>query len=214
MRWAEEDLAAEVNRSDRAVRRAPAPLDLVQAVVNTLNRIRGYDLLEDVATARWWLSRSAPGLDPERLDDDDLAELIRLREALRGLLRSTTSGEPVDPRTLEVLDEAGRRHPLTVAVDAAGIPRVEPAPAVQPADALAARVLAALPAAAGAGSLSRLKACANPDCEWAFYDTSRSRSGNWCVMNVCGARHKMARYRDRQRSSNAEVETGAQGPPR
>jgi predicted RNA-binding Zn ribbon-like protein len=47
--------------------------------------------------------------------------------------------------------------------------------------------------------LQRLKACVNPDCGWVFYDTSRSRSGTWCLMNVCGARHKMERYRSRQR---------------
>jgi predicted RNA-binding Zn ribbon-like protein len=45
--------------------------------------------------------------------------------------------------------------------------------------------------------LRRLKACLNPACGWAFYDTSRSRSGTWCVMEVCGARHKMSQYRRR-----------------
>lgn len=205
MTWAAQDLAAEVDRADRVVRRAPAPLDLVQGLVNTLNRIRGYDLLADIPTARWWLSRVAPDLDANHLASHDVAQLVGLREALRGLLRSTTSGEPVDGATLTALQEAGRRHPLTVSVDTAGVPRVEPSPTTErePGDTLAARVLAALPASAGAGTLTRLKACANPDCEWAFYDTSRSRSGSWCVMNVCGARHKMSRYRARQRSSEA-----------
>jgi predicted RNA-binding Zn ribbon-like protein len=204
MTWAAADLVAELDRTDRTVRRAPAPLDLAQALVNTLNRVRGYDLLADVPTARTWLGRVTPDLERERLGQEDLVQLVRLREALRGLLRSTTRGEPVEPATLAVLSESSRRHPVVVSVDSAGVPGIEPAAIApdRPADALAARVLAALPAAAAAGTLPRLKVCANPDCEWSFYDTSRSRSGNWCVMNICGARHKMARYRDRQRSAD------------
>ena len=40
------------------------------------------------------------------------------------------------------------------------------------------------------GTWSRLKACREDDCHWAFYDRSRNRSGQWCVMAVCGNRNK------------------------
>jgi predicted RNA-binding Zn ribbon-like protein len=88
-------------------------------------------------------------------------------------------------------------------VDDAGVPVLRPDTGHLdgPVAVVEARILAALPVAAVDGTLARLKVCANPDCEWAFYDTSRSRSGTWCVMNVCGARHKMSRYRSRQRES-------------
>ena len=211
MRPPTTDLAAEVERAEGAVRRAPEPLDLVQSLVNTLNRVRGYDLLADGDLARWWLARVAPDLDAGRLRDKDLAGLVSLREGLRGLLRSATGGEAVDAESVAVIRAVGRSHPLAVSVDGSGVPQVGPVtePRDQPADVLAGRVLAALPAAAGLGTLPRLKACANPDCEWAFYDTSRSRSGSWCVMNLCGARHKMSRYRDRQRASVAEPAEGS-----
>ncbi|MFK3795237.1 MULTISPECIES: CGNR zinc finger domain-containing protein [unclassified Pseudomonas] len=32
----------------------------------------------------------------------------------------------------------------------------------------------------------RLKACATPDCDWLFLDTSKNGRRRWCQMNVCG----------------------------
>jgi predicted RNA-binding Zn ribbon-like protein len=62
-------------------------------------------------------------------------------------------------------------------------------------------VLAAAGTAMLDGSWARLKACAGPECEWAFYDRSRNRSGLWCDMAVCGSRHKVRAYRSRQRGT-------------
>jgi predicted RNA-binding Zn ribbon-like protein len=49
------------------------------------------------------------------------------------------------------------------------------------------------------GILSRLKACANPDCRWLFWDTSRPGTGRWCSMQVCGGQHKARTYRARRK---------------
>ena len=46
-------------------------------------------------------------------------------------------------------------------------------------------------------SFSRLKVCRNEGCRWAFYDTSRNRSGAWCSMAICGNRQKGRVYRRR-----------------
>jgi len=43
-----------------------------------------------------------------------------------------------------------------------------------------------------------LKACRNEGYRWAFYDISKNRSGSWCDMDICGARHKMRAYRERK----------------
>ena len=48
------------------------------------------------------------------------------------------------------------------------------------------------------GSWPRVKVCRQ--CEWAFYDRSRNRSGQWCAMRVCGSRVKTRAYRARQSS--------------
>jgi predicted RNA-binding Zn ribbon-like protein len=47
------------------------------------------------------------------------------------------------------------------------------------------------------GTWSRLKACRNTDCRWAFYDRSHSLRGAWCDMAVCGNRIKNRRLRER-----------------
>jgi CGNR zinc finger len=49
------------------------------------------------------------------------------------------------------------------------------------------------------GSWSRLKICANDECQWAFFDRSRNQQGNWCNMAVCGNRLKNRELRARRR---------------
>jgi predicted RNA-binding Zn ribbon-like protein len=45
------------------------------------------------------------------------------------------------------------------------------------------------------GRLQRLKACKH--CGWVFHDASRSRSGQWCTMAICGNRAKNRAHRQR-----------------
>ena len=47
-------------------------------------------------------------------------------------------------------------------------------------------------------SWRRLKACRLHECEWAFYDHTKNRSGTWCNMAVCGNRAKARAYRERR----------------
>jgi CGNR zinc finger len=49
------------------------------------------------------------------------------------------------------------------------------------------------------GSWARLKQCANPECQWAFFDRSRNQQGNWCNMAICGNRLKNRQLRARRR---------------
>jgi predicted RNA-binding Zn ribbon-like protein len=187
----------ELRRHALRTRPAPDPLIPVQALVNTRNLLRGYDLLADAATAQEWLAAGAEGHDVPTVTPDEWAGLVTFREALRGVLLAHATGDPPDPAAVATLHAAGRQHPLPVTFDAAGAPRIEAAgPPTTPAQ-VAAEVLAAL-VSVPPDALTRLKACANPECGWVFYDTSRGRTGTWCLMSVCGARHKMARYRDRR----------------
>lgn len=45
--------------------------------------------------------------------------------------------------------------------------------------------------------LDRVKICPADDCRWAFYDTSRNHSRQWCSMEVCGNRAKARAHRER-----------------
>ena len=47
-----------------------------------------------------------------------------------------------------------------------------------------------------------VKACQADDCHWAFYDSSRNRSGRWCDMAVCGNREKVRAYRSKRSASS------------
>ncbi|MEZ0449278.1 CGNR zinc finger domain-containing protein [Cellulomonas sp. ICMP 17802] len=69
------------------------------------------------------------------------------------------------------------------------------------ADGLVAGLLAEVHRAHTAGEWSRLKACANPDCQWIYYDASRNRSGRWCSMDECGDVMKARAYRRRSRGT-------------
>jgi predicted RNA-binding Zn ribbon-like protein len=59
------------------------------------------------------------------------------------------------------------------------------------------QVLGAVARLAVRGELSRVKICPADDCRWAFYDTSRNSSRQWCSMAVCGNRAKARAYRAR-----------------
>ena len=49
------------------------------------------------------------------------------------------------------------------------------------------------------GTWTHLKACANDDCRWAFYDRSRNHGGTWCDMATCGNKLKNRDFRARRR---------------
>lgn len=51
------------------------------------------------------------------------------------------------------------------------------------------------------GAWPRLKVCWETTCRWAFLDTSRNRSRNWCSMSSCGNRTKTRAYRARRRDA-------------
>lgn len=176
-------------------RPAPQPLDLVQRLVNTRNVMRGYDLLGGRGTEKQWLASAAPGA----ATGTDLADLIALREALRALLLSHTENRRPDASVVAAVRELSARAPLAATVTSDDMPTLEPAGRTND---LVAHVLSAL-VTAPRDAWSRLKVCANPDCRWAFYDSSRNRRGSWCDMNVCGSRAKMRIYRSRNTADTA-----------
>lgn len=172
---------------------APAPLALVQAFVNTVDREHGPDLLDDRAGWEAWCA--ARGLRP----DGTLDEALSLREALRQLLWENAHTPPADldappdpAAASAVLDAAAARLTLR--------PRFAPArvEAEKPGGALA-DVLTTTFAAMADGTWERLKACPGERCGWAFYDRSVNRSSGWCSMRICGGRVKARSYYRRQR---------------
>jgi len=164
---------------------------LLQDFLNTADIESETDLVATPASLREWLARR--GLVPRaaELGAAEHARVLELRERLRDALEAITHG--TSPRAaFTQLNSIAARVPLRVRFDDAA--HLEPArrdaPALGP-------ILAAVYDALGDEALVRLKVCRNDACRWAFYDTSRNRSGVWCTMAICGNRQKGRVYRRR-----------------
>jgi predicted RNA-binding Zn ribbon-like protein len=173
----------------------PNDLDLVIDFVNTLDPDDGTDALASPEGLHQWL------VERELLEDggpalaaSDQRVAIRLREALRALMLEN-NGEAADSGAAEELEVTALRGQLGVHFGADGSVAIRPTAPGFPG-ALAA-LLVPVADARRDGSWHRVKACRADDCQWAFYDRSRNRSGVWCEMAVCGNREKVRAYRAR-----------------
>ncbi len=178
----------------------PDDLDLIGSFVNTLHKDPvdpEVEELDSSSALSAWMKEH--GIAPEGdLDAQDLESAIRFREALRKLLR-TNNGAPVDPESLAALREAAREGLIRIEFNRTG--RAVAAPASRGLGAVFARLLAAVADSQAAGTWERMKACADDECEWAFFDSSKNRSRTWCSMEVCGNRAKTRAYRARRRKA-------------
>ena len=186
-------------------KRAPMPLLLVQAYVDTLDRDLGTDLFAHADEARAWLAGAGlrvPDQDrPDRPDPgfaEDLQLAREVRESIRALIGHDSGDEPLAPADLAPLEQVLSRAQPRLDVAADGRARLGPAlPAHALTDGLLGLLLIIRDAQAD-GSWDRLKLCGNPDCRWAFYDRSHSRQGAWCDMASCGNRVKNRNLRARR----------------
>ena len=169
-------------------RPAPGELLLIEQFVNTLDTEEGTDALDGA----WPVSA---GLAPGDLGADDVARLVRFREALRSVLLAH-NGVELEDEVVGELAVLGRDASVVVGFGPSGEPRLEAAASVG-ASAVMARLLAVIARADAEGPWERLKVCPADDCLWAFYDFSRNHSRTWCDMRVCGNRAKVREYRER-----------------
>ena len=180
----------------------PAPLSTVRAFVNTLDvESDADDLTGPDALAGWLVDHClAPAETTTSLSESDVERARRVREALRQVLLANHDGVPVPQGARDVLDDEAERCPLRVRVD--GDAELVPAAGLAPLDAAVAQLLAIMHDAARDGTWQRLRICRADSCQWAFYDSSRNRSGKWCGTG-CANRANVRAYRRRQRQSGA-----------
>ncbi len=172
----------------------PHDLHLVIAFVNTRDIDRNTDQLATPAELARWLGRRSLLASDIELGSPELRQAIDLREALRAaLLEHNGEARGAGAHTLERVAEGGR---LSVRFGDDGAVRLAPRSGGF-AGALA-QVLVPIAQASGDRTWERVKACAADDCQWAFYDRSRNRSGRWCDMAVCGNRTKVRTYRTKR----------------
>jgi predicted RNA-binding Zn ribbon-like protein len=164
---------------------APEPLLLVQAFVNTRDLELETDLLADAETGNGWLRLSGLLSPDAAAGPGDLRAARGVRECVRALIGHNGGGpEPADEDLTPLHALTSAAHPR-LAVGRAGQVQIEPGPGGRVADGLV-RLLIIIRDAQRDGTWPRLKACANAECGWAFYDRSHSRRGAWCDMASCG----------------------------
>lgn len=157
----------------------------------------------------WLIER---GLTPPgtRADESDLALAIALREGLRTAMLGhhdpaatappADLAQPTDPDRPPGLDRLLAALPLRVSLDGPAL-----IPLRDGVRGGLATVAAAVMRSAAEGDWPRLKVCREATCRWAFLDTSKNRSRNWCSMRMCGNRTKTRAYRARRRATASDA---------
>jgi predicted RNA-binding Zn ribbon-like protein len=170
-------------------------LDVVRDFVNTLDIEENKDEIVTPAQLGAWLGGRS--LVSERsITAEEHRSALETRETIRHLLLANNGGEAA-PADLAALDRLAERAALAPRFHAGGV-RLEPgAEGVVGALGL---LLATVAEAMAEGIWTRLKACSEHSCMWAFYDRSKNRSGHWCSMRVCGNRAKARQFRERRRA--------------
>src|SRR4051812_43303366 len=177
---------------------APAPLLLVQALVNTVERPDGADRLANGADARPWLVDNRLLPPQAELTDADLDLVGAVREALRAMLVHNAGGPPLNKTALAALRSVADDGRARAHLGADGEVRLG-----AHGDSLRDRLvdlLLIIHDAQRDGTWARLKACANDECQWAFYDRSRNHGGTWCDMATCGNKLKNRAFRARTKA--------------
>jgi predicted RNA-binding Zn ribbon-like protein len=179
---------------------ATGRLGLIQDFVNTRELDPEREVLATPDALAGWLRvhgllRDGPAVDA------DLRRAVELREALRRLLLANNGGEASDA-DVALLNRAALESSLRPRFLAGGQVALEPD--AGGAQGALGRLLAEVSAAMNDGTWPRLKACANDECQWAFFDRSKNRSGHWCSMESCGNRAKARHFRQRRRTGTSD----------
>ena len=178
---------------------APMPLLVVQSFVNTWEGDSGNDLLEDLSTATRWLGEA--GLVHGAFGARDLEQARALREAIRALLVRNAHGEVPDDAERRAVSDLAQESRYRLALGPDGSFELEPEPG---AASLPTTLFLLIRDAQRDGTWRRLKACRNPDCQWAYYDRSHAGRGAWCDMAVCGNRMKNRNLRARRSAGRSD----------
>ena len=191
-----------------ALKAAPHAVGLIQDFLMTGDpegRLREPDLLATLDDARQWLAvaratwsaqtlQSAPELD---LDEDDLAPLRKVRDALFAEVSNRSHGLTVDSSPLA-------SHSASADVEVAADGTVSLLARGRGWRIVLSWLLLEVYRSQHDNTWKRLKACKNTKCRGVFYDLSKNNSGAWHDVRTCGnvANLRASRARKRLRTQD------------
>ena len=154
--------------------------------------------LADQSDARPWLVDNQLLARHAEMIEADLDLVRRVREALRALLVQNAGGPTPADSALAPLREIASTG--TARAFLAGDGEVQLAATGDSVRDRLVDLLLTVRDAQRDGTWPLLKACANDECQWAFYDKSRNHGGTWCEMSACGNKLKNRAFRARTKA--------------
>lgn len=203
-----------------------APIEDCLDFVNTGRLVRGRRAHEFAGPAdaiEWFAARnlahddarqrllSRYGADPAT-GAADLEIIRRVRDAMRGLLKSAVAGRPPARGDLRTVNRILRTHYVYVLVPATDGVSLGHRHLGDPIAGALGRLAETLARELSQGTPERLRICESPDCNEAFIDRSPTGRRRWCDMATCGNRAKAARHREKRRLMTAVASAGVVDP--
>ncbi len=137
----------------------------------------------------------------------DLERIRAVRSALREVADAVVEQRAPRAGALDTVNRALHARQIIELVPAPDGVSVDHRHVGDPVDDALARLADPLVEELTGGEPERVRICANDQCRWVFYDTSRTSRRRWCDMATCGNRAKAARHRARAKESAESAKT-------
>jgi len=171
-------------------------------LLNTVSIVDGMrvDSLETDKDVKAWLLDNSKvlGIENVKMDFPDLAETTkRVREIIREIIAAKKQGKKLDIQPLNALLKNGVSYTQIVSQipDEYEVRKIRVVDSVEQLVAAIADSAAELVAVEDA---SLIRKCESADCVLWFLDTTKGHKRRWCSMAICGNRHKVSKFRERQ----------------
>ncbi|MCS6305418.1 MAG: ABATE domain-containing protein [Nitrospira sp.] len=161
------------------------------------------DLISWLLQARV-LAKTQADVVRAELSHDQMSSLLEqaksFRATLRGLAERLVASKPVPDSTIITINRfLSQRSGYPQLVRRKGGFEQRFHSAATPAQSVLAPLAEATSDLLCRANVALIKKCGNPSCILYFYDTTKNHTRNWCSMQLCGNRLKVAAYYRRSR---------------
>jgi len=144
-----------------------------------------------------WLSASPLQLGEIQVKPDEFKAALSLREAIWRVAEALRQRDAPSSEDIDTINRRAAAPDLPPQLVLEGLEQVWGSPATASG---ALSIIARDAIELFSGQLrSRIRACANPNCELMFVDSSRPGERRWCLMKRCGNMAKTSQYRKNKR---------------